>query len=70
MAKKEISYNEAVEELNEILDSIENDEVDVDVLSEKVKRALGLIKLCKTKLQSTEKEVAKILDELDQMDSE
>ncbi len=65
MAKKEISYNEAVAEIEEILHQIENEELDIDILSEKVKRVSTLLKLCKKKLHQTEKEVQKILDDID-----
>lgn len=47
MTKKEETYNEAVEKLRKIVADIENGELDVDVLSEKVKEATRLIKLCK-----------------------
>lgn len=67
MAKKEIKYSVALEELSEIVDKIDNEEVDVDELSENVKKALTLIKLCKTKLQKTEEEVQKVLKELDEI---
>ncbi len=65
MAKKDISYNDAVEEIEEILHQIENEELDIDILSEKVKRVSTLLKLCKKKLQQTENEVQKILDDID-----
>lgn len=65
MAKKEISYNDAVKEIEEILHQIENEELDVDILSEKVKTVSNLIKLCKKRLHQTETEVQKILDEMD-----
>lgn len=65
MAKKEISYNEAVSEIQEILNQIEDDELDIDILSEKVKRVSALIKLCKKKLHQTEIEVQKILDDIE-----
>ena len=65
MAKKEISYNEAVAEIEEILHQIENEELDIDILSEKVKRVSILLKLCKKKLHQTEEEVQKILDNID-----
>ncbi len=42
--------------------SIENESIDVDQLSEKVKRASLLLKICSDKLRLTEKEVEKILD--------
>ena len=65
MAKKDILYNDAVEEIEEILHQIENEELDIDILSEKVKRVSTLLKLCKKKLQQTENEVQKILDDID-----
>ena len=64
MEKKE-TYNEAVEKLRAIVEEIEKGELDVDVLSEKVKEATRLIKLCKEKLYKTDEEVKKILEELD-----
>ncbi|PLX16053.1 MAG: exodeoxyribonuclease VII small subunit [Marinilabiliales bacterium] len=66
MAKKEISYNEAITEIEETLYQIENEELDIDILSDKVKRVSALIKLCKKKLHQTETEVQKILDEIDE----
>ena len=62
---KEPNYTEAFEELQEIVLEIEQGEISVDELSEKVKRAALLIKICKTKLISTEEDVAKILKELE-----
>lgn len=57
MTKKEETYNEAVEKLRKIVADIENGELDVDVLSEKVKEATRLIKLCKEKLYKVDEEV-------------
>ena len=68
MEKKE-TYNEAVEKLREIVEDIERGELDVDVLSEKVKEATRLIKLCKEKLFKTDEEVKKILDELNSVEN-
>ena len=65
MAKKEQTYGEAMQELQDIMGSIENDELDVDVLLEKVKKAATLIKFCKDKLQKTNVEIQKILDEIE-----
>lgn len=59
---KKINYKDAIEELELILSSIDNESVDVDELSEKVKRASLLLKLCSDKLKLTEKEVEKILE--------
>ena len=60
-AKKSITYKEAAEELEQIVAEIESEEIDVDVLGEKVKRASFLIKTCKEKLRRTEQEVKKVL---------
>ncbi|HLW32059.1 MAG TPA: exodeoxyribonuclease VII small subunit [Aequorivita sp.] len=60
-----IKYTEAFEELQNIVLEIEQGEISVDVLSEKVKRAAALIKICKRKLTTTEEDVNQILKELD-----
>ncbi len=66
MTSKTISYKEAVAEIEVILEKIENEELDVDDLTEKVKRVSSLIKLCKEKLHNTEQEVEKILKEMEE----
>jgi len=66
MAKKELSYNEAINEIEDILSKIENEELDVDDLSDKVKRVSMLIKKCKKKLTETENQVQKILEDIDE----
>jgi len=62
---KEINYTEAFEELQTIVADIEEGEISVDELSIKVKRAAELIKVCKHKLTSTEKDVTQILKDLE-----
>ncbi len=66
MAAKKLSYKDAVEEIDEILEKIENEELDVDELSEKVKRVSTLIKFCKEKLHTTQTEVENILKDMDE----
>jgi len=63
--KKNLSYKDAITEIDEILSQLENNELDVDELSEKVKRVSQLVTLCKEKLHHTEQEVDKILKEMD-----
>ena len=58
------SYNAALEEMEQIMDKIETEEVDVDKLSEKVKRLSVLIKECKNSLRQTEEEVQNIIEDL------
>jgi exodeoxyribonuclease VII small subunit len=60
-----LKYTEAFEELQTLVTEIERGEISVDELSEKVKRAALLIKICKTKLTTTEEDVNKILQQLD-----
>jgi exodeoxyribonuclease VII small subunit len=61
----QINYADAFQELQGIVSEIEQGEISVDELSEKVKRAALLIKICKSKLTTTEEDVNKILKELD-----
>ena len=63
--KKNLSYKDAITEIEEILKQLENNELDVDELSEKVKRVSQLVTLCKEKLHNTEQEIDKILKEMD-----
>lgn len=59
------SYKEAVEKLRRIVAEIEQGDLDVDLLSDKVKEATRLIKLCKEKLYKADEEVKKVLEELE-----
>ena len=68
--ENDIKYTEAFEELQQIVEEIENGQISVDELSEKVKRAAALIKICKTKLSTTEENVNQILKELDDSDAD
>lgn len=65
MSDKKITYTEAFEELQQIVTDMEEGEISVDELSEKVKRAATLIRICKEKLYHTETDVRQILDELE-----
>lgn len=67
MAKmsKEPGYTEAFDELQTIVREIEDGEISVDQLSEKVKRAAYLITICKAKLTATEGDVTRILKDLE-----
>ena len=62
---EKINYTDAFNELQQIVSEIEQGEISVDDLSEKVKRAAQLIKICKAKLTTTEEDVNKILKDLD-----
>ncbi|NBU89935.1 MAG: exodeoxyribonuclease VII small subunit [Crocinitomicaceae bacterium] len=62
----EQKYTEAFEELQEIVSDMEDGNISVDELAEKVKRATVLIRVCKAKLSATEGDVQKILKELEE----
>ena len=65
MSEKKPTYTEAFDELQHIVTEIEQGEISVDELSEKVKRASLLIGICKNKLATTEEDVNQILRELE-----
>lgn len=58
------TYADAFDELQTIVAELEQGEISVDELTEKVKRASLLIEVCKTKLNATEEEVHHILGQL------
>jgi len=67
MAKsRELTYSQALNELEKIVAEIESEEVDVDALAEKIKRASFLITFCKGKLRTAEDEVKKVLSEIEE----
>ncbi len=65
MASKKLTYKEAIQEIEDILQKIENDQLEVDDLSVKVNRVSELLKFCKDKLHKTEEEVEKILKSIE-----
>jgi exodeoxyribonuclease VII small subunit len=64
------SYQEAYQELVEIVKELESDHVSIDDMSKKVKRAATLAHICKEKLKMTEQEITGILQELEGGSSE
>ncbi|MBQ2023667.1 MAG: exodeoxyribonuclease VII small subunit [Alistipes sp.] len=57
-----ISYTEAMAEIEKILNSLQSADCDVELLAQKVKRASELISLCRTKLRKAEQEVEKLFE--------
>jgi exodeoxyribonuclease VII small subunit len=58
-----MKYEEAMRQLQEIVRKMENDELDIDQMSEQLKHAQELIKLCRDKLTKTDEEIQKLLKE-------
>ncbi|HPE85742.1 MAG: exodeoxyribonuclease VII small subunit [Bacteroidales bacterium] len=61
MTKKNITYDEAIQELEQLVEDMENENIGIDELSMKVRRASALIEICREKLLVTEQEIHKIL---------
>lgn len=64
METKELTYKEAMVELERIIAAMESDNCDIDRLSEYTTRAMTLLKFCKERLFKTNKEVEACLEEL------
>jgi len=59
------SYEKAVAEIEATIEDIENEELSIDELSEKVKKVSQLLKNCKKKLIDTKGEVDQLLLEME-----
>ena len=62
MTKEKINYDTAVAEIEEILEKIEEGDLGVDELAEKVNRVSHLLKICRDRLLASEEQINKILD--------
>jgi len=65
-----VRYGAAVAEIEQILASIDRDEIDIDELSQKVERAVELLKVCRAKLRATELRVTEVLKDVTPEDEE
>lgn len=63
MAKKKLTYTEAVAEIEQILSRLRGEQIDVDTLAAEVKRATELIAQCKAQLTDVEQAVKSELEE-------
>lgn len=57
-----MKYEDAMREIESIVRNMENGEPDIDTLTEQLKRAQMLIKLCRDKLTKTDEEIRSLLD--------
>lgn len=64
-AEAQIGYGDALAELEEILDEIEDEAVDVDVLATRVRRAAELLRICRDRIASARVEVTQIVADLE-----
>jgi exodeoxyribonuclease VII small subunit len=61
----DLPYNDAVAELEAILEELEHDNLDVDVLAERVRRAAELIRVCRARITGARLEIERIVVELE-----
>ncbi|NWJ50750.1 MAG: exodeoxyribonuclease VII small subunit [Bacteroidetes bacterium] len=62
--KKQLTYEEAFNELKMITSDINDETVSVDLLTQKIERASFLINYCTSKLKATEIEMNKIIEQI------
>ena len=60
------SYEDAITELQDILDKLQNGDVNVDELAEQVTRSTELINYCKKKINAAEMKVTEIVDAIEE----
>lgn len=62
MSKTKLSYQVAYEELQSICQQLESEEVDVDQITDLVKRANQLVSFCQDRLRGIEKDLDQTID--------
>lgn len=65
---KDLTYSEAITELDEIIEKMQSEECSIDNLNELTERSLKLLKICRTKLTATNEKLQEILKTLDAND--
>jgi exodeoxyribonuclease VII small subunit len=66
----ELSYGDALNELETILAAIEEEQVDVDDLAVKVRRSAELIRLCRERIVAATVAVEAIVEEMESGDDD
>lgn len=62
---KDMSYREALQQLDQIMRAMQNDDCDIDKLSAMTRRATELIAECRRRLVATDEELRTILADLE-----
>ena len=60
--EKDLKYEEALDRLQEIVNLLEQKEIKIDDLADKVKEAKAYVEFCREKLDKTEEEINKIIE--------
>lgn len=62
-AKEKLKFEEAMQQLEEIVTNLERGDVPLEEALEQFQKGVGLSKICKETLQNAEKTLTKIVDE-------
>lgn len=65
-----LTYAKALEELDEILGELDSDDVDVDVLAEKVARASVLIEFCRERISTAKMQIDEVVQRVGTVDGD
>ena len=57
-------FSAAMQELEAILGRIEDEQVDIDILAEELRRAATLLEICRARIRKAEVEVSQIVQDL------
>ena len=60
----ELSYDDAVKELKSILNSLQDETLSIDQLTDSIKRASELLESCNSRITSTEQKVNSVIKKL------
>jgi exodeoxyribonuclease VII small subunit len=60
-AKRDVSYKDAMEELEDIVAKVDDRNVDIDDLAKNVKRAHELISICQARIEAVRFEVENVM---------
>lgn len=63
--KKELTYSQAIAELEEIAGKLQQNDCEIDELKQYTSRSLELLRFCKKKLFETDEELKKMFDEIE-----
>ena len=63
MESKELTYSEAIAEIEQIISRLRNEQTGVDALASELKRATELINCCKAQLRKVESSVKEQMEE-------
>lgn len=61
---EDLTYSDALEELEALLDELEVSDVDVDLLAERVARGVKLVRFCRARLDVVTDDVQSVVSEL------